>query len=37
MMQQVVTRRFKRLMEEGKSFPDLLLVDGGKGPAFERG
>ena len=31
MMQQVVTRRFKRLMEEGKSFPDLLLVDGGKG------
>ncbi len=31
MMQQVVTRRFKRLMEEGKPFPDLLLVDGGKG------
>ena len=31
MMQQVVTRRFKRLMEDGKSFPDLLLVDGGKG------
>ncbi len=31
MMQQVVTRRFKRLMEEGRSFPDLLLVDGGKG------
>ncbi|MCY3680041.1 MAG: excinuclease ABC subunit UvrC [Gemmatimonadetes bacterium] len=31
MMQQVVTRRFKRLMEEGKKFPDLLLVDGGKG------
>ena len=31
MMQQVVTRRFKRLMEEGKSFPDLLLIDGGKG------
>ncbi|MBT3604968.1 MAG: excinuclease ABC subunit UvrC [Candidatus Latescibacteria bacterium] len=31
MMQQVVTRRFKRLMEEGKAFPDLLLVDGGKG------
>lgn len=31
MMQQVVTRRFKRLMEEGKPFPDLLLIDGGKG------
>jgi len=31
MMQQVVTRRFKRLMEEGKAFPDLLLIDGGKG------
>jgi len=26
-----VTRRFKRLMEEGGAFPDLLLVDGGKG------
>jgi len=31
MMQQVVTRRFKRLLEENKPFPDLLLVDGGKG------
>ena len=31
MMQQVVTRRFKRLMEEGRGFPDLLLIDGGKG------
>lgn len=31
MMHQVVTRRFKRLMEEGKTFPDLLLIDGGKG------
>ena len=31
MMRQVVTRRFKRLMEEGRSFPDLLLIDGGKG------
>ncbi len=31
MMQQAVTRRFKRLMEEGRTFPDLLLIDGGKG------
>lgn len=31
MMHQVVTRRFKRLSEEGQTFPDLLLVDGGKG------
>jgi|TARA_B100000315_G_scaffold203599_1_gene196671 excinuclease ABC subunit C len=31
MMEQVVVRRFKRLMEEGKPFPDLLLIDGGKG------
>jgi len=31
MMRQVITRRFKRLMETGEGFPDLLLVDGGKG------
>ena len=31
MMRYVVTRRLKRLMEEGADFPDLLLVDGGKG------
>jgi excinuclease ABC subunit C len=31
MMRHVVTRRFKRLMEEGRAFPDLLLVDGGRG------
>jgi excinuclease ABC subunit C len=31
MMHQVVTRRFKRLSEEGQTFPDLLLIDGGKG------
>ncbi|MSS72021.1 MAG: excinuclease ABC subunit UvrC [Candidatus Latescibacteria bacterium] len=31
MMRHVVTRRLKRLMEEGEAFPDLLLVDGGKG------
>ncbi len=27
---QVVTRRFKRLLEEGGDFPDLFLIDGGQ-------
>ncbi|MEI7699545.1 MAG: excinuclease ABC subunit UvrC [Planctomycetia bacterium] len=30
-MREVVTRRFQRLADEGDTFPDLLLVDGGKG------
>lgn len=30
-MREVVARRFLRLMESGEPFPDLLLVDGGKG------
>lgn len=30
-MREVVTRRFRRLTQEGESFPDLLLIDGGKG------
>ncbi len=30
-MREVVTRRFRRLQDEGESFPDLLLIDGGKG------
>ncbi|MBI1312186.1 excinuclease ABC subunit UvrC [bacterium] len=28
---EVILRRFKRLAQEGESFPDLLLIDGGKG------
>jgi len=28
---EVVARRFKRLEDEGQVFPDLLLVDGGRG------
>lgn len=28
---EVVARRFKRLSEQGELFPDLLLIDGGKG------
>jgi len=30
-MREVITRRFSRLSEEGEAFPDLLLIDGGKG------
>ncbi len=30
-MREVITRRFKRLHDEGATFPDLLLIDGGKG------
>jgi excinuclease ABC subunit C len=30
-MKEIVTRRYKRLQEEGEPFPDLILVDGGKG------
>lgn len=30
-MREVITRRFRRLDQEGESLPDLLLIDGGKG------
>ncbi|WP_246114691.1 excinuclease ABC subunit UvrC [Rubripirellula tenax] len=30
-MYEVVSRRFRRLSDEGESFPDILLIDGGKG------
>jgi excinuclease ABC subunit C len=30
-MEEVVLRRYKRLLEEGKPLPDLVIVDGGKG------
>lgn len=30
-MREVVTRRFRRLSQEGEAFPDILLIDGGKG------
>lgn len=30
-MREVVSRRFRRLSNEGTAFPDILLVDGGKG------
>ncbi len=31
MMMEVVGRRLRRLSDEGSPFPDLLLIDGGKG------
>lgn len=31
MIHEAVFRRYKRLKEEGKEFPDLVLIDGGKG------
>ncbi len=31
MIQEVVGRRYKRVIEEGKRLPDLILIDGGKG------
>jgi len=30
-MHEVVTRRYRRLVEEGKPLPDLILIDGGRG------
>ena len=30
-MQEVVRRRYKRIIEEGGSLPDLIITDGGKG------
>lgn len=30
-MKEVVSRRYKRVMEEGQQIPDLIVVDGGKG------
>jgi excinuclease ABC subunit C len=30
-MKEVVFRRYKRLKEEARTFPDLIIIDGGKG------
>jgi excinuclease ABC subunit C len=30
-MEEVIYRRYKRLVEEGKSLPQLIIIDGGKG------
>jgi excinuclease ABC subunit C len=31
MISEVMTRRYARLLDEGKPLPDLILIDGGKG------
>jgi excinuclease ABC subunit C len=30
-MNEVVTRRYRKMLEQGGPFPDLILIDGGKG------
>ena len=30
-MEEVLTRRYSRLLQEGKPLPQLVVVDGGKG------
>lgn len=30
-MEEVVYRRYKRILDEGKQLPDLIIIDGGKG------
>ena len=30
-MEEVIYRRYKRILEEGESLPQLILIDGGKG------
>ncbi len=30
-MREVITRRYSRLLRENKEFPDLIIIDGGKG------
>ncbi len=30
-MEEVLSRRFKKLEKEGNNFPDLIIIDGGKG------
>ena len=30
-MEEVVGRRYRRLIEEGRPFPDLIVIDGGRG------
>lgn len=34
MIREIVRRRYKRLLEEKKELPDLVIIDGGKGHLF---
>ena len=34
MIREVVRRRYSRLLKEGKTLPDLVLIDGGRGHLF---
>ena len=36
-MREVVSRRYRRLLEEGRDLPDLVIVDGGKGQLSSAG
>ncbi len=36
-MAEVVTRRYKRLRDEGQEYPDLVLIDGGQGQLHAAG
>lgn len=33
-MEEVVGRRYRRLADEGKPFPDLIVIDGGQGQVY---
>ena len=35
-MKEIVGRRYKRIIEEAAKLPDLIVVDGGKGPTKQR-
>jgi excinuclease ABC subunit C len=30
-MEEVIYRRYKRMLDEGENLPQLILIDGGKG------
>jgi excinuclease ABC subunit C len=35
-MREVVQRRYRKVLEDGGPFPDLILIDGGKGQLTAR-
>ncbi|WP_322746641.1 hypothetical protein [Bacteroidetes bacterium endosymbiont of Geopemphigus sp.] len=30
-MEEIIYRRYQRLLDEGASFPQIIVIDGGKG------